>query len=74
MAIIGKVGKNSLKVKILNRSIHFILIVGALTMIYPFLLMISFSFKSNVDSTSLKLIPAFIYDDEVLYKIGRAHV
>lgn len=67
MAIIGKVGKNSMKVKILNRSIHFILIVGALTMIYPFLLMISFSFKSNVDSTSLKLIPAFIYDDEVLY-------
>ncbi len=68
MSIIGKVGRNSKKVRILNFSIHFVLILGALTMIYPFLLMISFSFKSNVDSTSLDLIPAFIYEEEALYK------
>lgn len=68
MSIIGKVGQKSRKSRILNSSIHFVLIIGALTMIYPFLLMISFSFKSNVDSTSLKLIPAFIYNDQALYK------
>lgn len=68
MSIIGKVGKKSLKVRTLNYSIHGILIIGALTMIYPFLLMISFSFKSAVDSTSLQLIPAFIHNDEELYK------
>ncbi len=68
MSIIGKVGRKSIRVRILNSSIHLVLIIGALTMIYPFLLMISFSFKSNVDSTSLNLIPAFIYNDEALYK------
>lgn len=68
MSIIGKVGRNSKRIKILNFSIHFVLILGAITMIYPFLLMVSFSFKSNVDSTSLDLIPAFIYNDEALYK------
>lgn len=67
MAIIGKVGRNSKRVKLLNYSIHTVLLIGALTMIYPFLLMVSFSFKSNVDSTSLKLVPAFIYNDEALY-------
>ena len=56
------------RARILKYSIHFVLVVGALTMIYPFLLMISFSFKSNVDSTSLDLIPAFTYNDKALYK------
>ncbi|MCB5251055.1 MAG: ABC transporter permease subunit [Candidatus Cloacimonetes bacterium] len=68
MSIISKVGKKSAKTRFLNSLIHFILIVGSLTMIYPFLLMISFSFKSAVDSTNLKLIPAFLYQDEALYK------
>jgi len=68
MSIIGKVGRNSPRARILKYSIHFVLLLGAITMIYPFLLMISFSFKSNVDSTSLDLIPAFIYQDEALYQ------
>ena len=68
MSIIGKVGRKSKKARILSYSIHIVLLIGAITMIYPFLLMISFSFKSNVDSTSLDLIPAFIYEDEALYK------
>lgn len=68
MSIIGKVGRKSAKARLLSYSIHFVLLIGAFTMIYPFLLMISFSFKSNVDSTSLKLIPAFVYNDEALYK------
>ena len=68
MSIIGKVGRNSKRARLLTYSIHFVLILGALTMIYPFLLMISFSFKSNVDSSSLDLIPAFIYNDQALYQ------
>lgn len=68
MSIIGKVGRNSTRARILTYSIHFVLLLGALTMIYPFLLMISFSFKSSVDSTSLDLIPAFVYNEEALYK------
>lgn len=68
MSIISKVGQNSLKYRFLNTLIHVVLMLGAFTMLYPFLLMISFSFKSAVDSTNLKLIPPFFYQDEALYK------
>ena len=68
MSIISKVGQKSGKIRILNSLIHIVLLLGALTMIYPFLLMISFSFKSAVDSTNLKLIPPFLYQEEALFK------
>ncbi|PID26484.1 MAG: hypothetical protein CR982_10110 [Candidatus Cloacimonadota bacterium] len=68
MPIIGKVGQKSFKVRFLNISIHTILLVGSITMIYPFLMMISASFKSEVDSTNFSLIPKFFYNDQVLYK------
>ena len=41
MPIIGTVGRRSLKIRILNALIHLILILGAVTMVYPMLLMIS---------------------------------
>ncbi len=68
MSIIGKVGRKSPKVRALNLSIHLVLILGAVTMVYPFLLMISSSVKSNVDSTRLNLIPAYLHKDEVLFQ------
>lgn len=68
MSIIGKVGRKSPKMRILNAGIHIILLLGAITMVYPFLLMISSSLKSAVDSTKLSLIPPYLYNDEALYK------
>jgi hypothetical protein len=57
MSIIGRVGRQSFKVRALNASLHIILLLGSVTMVYPFLLMISSSFKSAVDSTRLDLVP-----------------
>ena len=54
MAIIGKVEKKSLKVRVLNISIHVLLLLGAVTMVYPLLLMVSGSFKSDVDRIHLQ--------------------
>ena len=68
MGIIGKVGKRSFKVRALNTSIHFVLFLGGITMIYPFLIMMSASFKSRVDSNRLDLIPRYFYDQEVLFR------
>ena len=68
MPIIGKVGQKSFKVRFLNISIHSILLIGSLTMIYPFLMMVSASFKSEVDSTNFTIVPKFFYDDGVLHK------
>lgn len=68
MSIIGKVGRRSRKVRLLNSLLHITLILGAITMIYPFMLMVSSSFKSAVDNTRLSLIPRFFFYDETLYQ------
>ena len=60
MAIIGKVERKNWKVKILNICIHLLLLLGAVTMIYPLLIMISGSIKSNVDFFSFSPIVARI--------------
>jgi len=68
LPIIGKVGRRSLKMRILNVVIHLVLLIGAITMIYPFTMMVSASFKSHVDSINFSVYPEFFVNDEVLYR------
>ena len=68
MAIIGKVERKNWKVKLLNISIHVILLLGAATMVYPLLIMISGSIKSDVDFFQFSLLPEYIYNKELLFK------
>ena len=68
MAIIGKVERKNWKVKLLNISIHILLLLGATTMIYPLLIMISGSIKSNVDFFSFSLLPDYIYNQPLLFR------
>lgn len=68
MPIIGNVGRRSFKVRFLNVSIHMALIFGSLSMVYPLLIMLSGSVKSAVDSRDLSAIPAYFYDNDMLYK------
>jgi ABC-type glycerol-3-phosphate transport system permease component len=68
MSIIGKVGQKSFKVKALNRFIHISLLLGAITMIYPFLLMLSSSVKSAVDSYKMTILPEYLYNDKILFQ------
>ena len=68
MSIIGKVGRHSRKVRLLNSLLHIMLILGAITMFYPFMLMVSSSFKSAVDNTRHSLIPRYFLHDEALYQ------
>lgn len=68
MPIIGKVGRKSIRVRLLDSTFHTLLILGGLTMIYPFLIMISASFKSNVDSKEFNIIPKYFHEDTMLFK------
>ena len=68
MPIIGNVGRRSFKVRFLNVSIHVVLILGAVTMVYPLLVMLSSSVKSAVDSKNLSAIPEYFYDSDMLYR------
>ncbi len=60
MSIIGRVERKNWKVKFLNIMIHVVLIIGAATMVYPLLLMLSGSVKSAVDFKDFTVIPEYI--------------
>ena len=68
MPIIGNVEKKNIKVKILGLAIHLILIVGGATMIYPLLIMISGSLKSDVDFNDFSIAPEYVYDNRLLFQ------
>lgn len=68
MAIIGKVERKFWKVKVLNGAIHAILLLGAATMVYPLLIMISGSIKSDVDFYRFSLFPEYVYNNSLLYR------
>ncbi|MBP5182828.1 MAG: hypothetical protein J6331_07365, partial [Lentisphaeria bacterium] len=68
MPIIGNVEKKSIKVKILGLAIHLILIVGGATMVYPLLIMISGSLKSDVDFNDFSIAPEYVYDNRLLFQ------
>ena len=68
MPIIGNVGRRSRSVRILNICIHLILLLGAVTMIYPFLIMLSGSIKSDLDFKYFNIIPKYLTDEPVLFQ------
>ena len=50
MPLIGRVGRRDVRVRLLIAGIYALLIGGGLTMVYPFLLMLSGSTKTAVDA------------------------
>lgn len=68
MPIIPIVGRKSVGIKVLIVGIYTILIFGSITMLYPFILMVSTSFTSYMDMHEFRPIPRYFYNDEVLFK------
>lgn len=68
MSIFLKSERKDPKVIALLIIIYFILSAGALTMIYPFLLMISGSLKGKLDAYEFDVVPKFLVKDDVLFK------
>ena len=68
MPIIGNVGRRSLGVRLLNISIHFLLIAGGITMVYPFLIMFAGSVKCERDFKYLNIIPRYLRDEAILFQ------
>jgi len=68
MALIARIGRQTLEVRILIAGIYVVLVLGAVTMVYPFLVMISGAFKTNVDQDVYDCFPAFLSDDLTLYQ------
>lgn len=68
MPIISRIGRKSWKVGLLIGTIYVVLIVGALTMVYPFMIMLAGSTKSPVDVKDFVPIPRFWHSDVALYR------
>ena len=68
MPLISTIGRKNARVRLLISGIYLLLIVGSITMIYPFLLMIAGSTKSNVDINEMRIIPGFLTSKTKLYR------
>ena len=67
MPIISKVEAQSTRGKCLYAVILIALTLGGITMVYPFLIMISGTVRSEMDETDLDIVPQYLVDDKVLY-------
>lgn len=70
MAHISPVGRNSWRVRTGLGALYVALILGAITTVYPFLMMVSTGTKSQVDYnefTPQAIIPLYWRDDRMLY-------
>ncbi len=67
MPIISQVRRGSWNLRLQVFLIYLVLTLGAVTMVYPFMVMISGSFKSEVDSVDYDVIPRYFYDESMLF-------
>lgn len=68
MAIICPVETRSRWVRMVYIAMYTILTLGAVTMIYPMVLMISGSFKSEVDTAEMDPIPRYFFSEKALFQ------
>ncbi|MGB7160355.1 MAG: carbohydrate ABC transporter permease [Tepidisphaeraceae bacterium] len=68
MPIIARVGRRKLSTRLLLAAMYIALTAGALSMLYPFLLMLATSTTSEPDVREFRLIPRFWYDRTALYR------
>ncbi|NQU75234.1 MAG: carbohydrate ABC transporter permease [Planctomycetes bacterium] len=68
MPVISKIGAKSFKVRFVYGCIFLVLIVGAITIIYPFTLMLGGSVKSEADFERASPFPWFWINDTVLFQ------
>ncbi|MFZ4508865.1 MAG: ABC transporter permease subunit, partial [Fimbriimonas sp.] len=69
MSLVGKVGRRRPRARIAMAMVYALLILGAVTTLYPFALMLSTGFKGPTDQNDNLLIPAYWQrDDELLKK------
>ena len=68
MSIFLKSERQDSKVILLLSIIYIFLSIGALTMVYPLLLMLSGSVKGKLDAYEFDVVPQFLINDNILYK------
>jgi ABC-type glycerol-3-phosphate transport system permease component len=67
MAILPNIGRKSLKLRFVITLIYTVLIAGSVTMVYPFLLMLSGSVKGSSDVDQMDAIPQMFYNRQIRF-------
>ncbi len=67
MPIISVIGRRSWAIRSVIASVYVILCLGALSMIYPLMLMLSGSVKSDTDFAWVSPLPRYLWDDDILW-------
>lgn len=67
MSLVGKVGRRRLRARVAMFALYAILSIGAITTLYPFVLMVGTGFKGPTDQNDNRLVPKFWSDQEELY-------
>src|SRR5665213_3056357 len=60
MSLIPKVGKKSVRMRALLAVIYAILVIGSITTLYPFLVMIGTSVTNDYDQAQFNIIPPYL--------------
>jgi multiple sugar transport system permease protein len=68
MPILSAIESRSPKGRLVQAAIIAALTIGAVTMLYPFAVMISGSVRSEMDEADLSLVPPFLIDEAMLYR------
>lgn len=66
MPLLPQVGRRSRKNRLLISSIYTVLLLGSVTMVYPFLMMVSSSFTSHIDYADFVLVPEYLVNENRL--------
>src|SRR5687768_3948702 len=67
MPIISSIGRRNWRVRTVIYGMYTVLVIGAVSMIYPMLLMLSGSVKSDTDHVWISPLPRYLWDDEILW-------
>jgi multiple sugar transport system permease protein len=68
MPIISEIGRKSWRLRLLIWSMYLVLTLGAVTMVYPFMMMLSLSTASYADFKENRLIPRYWHDEDALFR------
>ena len=68
MSVVLQTERKHIGTRIFWGVLYLLLFIGAASMIYPFLMMVSGSFKSRIDAAEMDVVPRFFSDDQLLYQ------
>ncbi len=67
MALIPVVGRKTPKMRLLVGALYLILTLGAVAMVYPFLVMLGASTESQYEKSSPQIVPRYLYSETALF-------